>query len=178
MCDVLLPPGVSQMWAVLLPPDVNQMCAVLLPPGVNQMWTVLLPPGVNQMCAVLLPPGVNQMWAVLLPPGVNPIAVIYIYNPILDKLLEYKRNWIQHVNRMPRNRLPRVMKHYCLTGRRSQGRLLKRFLDTWDRNGSTRGPAAWQMYDYDDDHVCSRVVLEKLTGSQLVKKFPVFYGTR
>jgi hypothetical protein len=32
--------------------------------------------------------------------------------PILDKLLEYKRNWIQHVNRMPRNRLPRVTKHY------------------------------------------------------------------
>jgi len=29
---------------------------------------------------------------------------------ILDKLLEYERNWI-HVNRMPRNRLPRVMKH-------------------------------------------------------------------
>jgi hypothetical protein len=26
--------------------------------------------------------------------------------PILDKLLEYKRNWIQHVNRMPSNRLP------------------------------------------------------------------------
>jgi hypothetical protein len=31
--------------------------------------------------------------------------------PILDKLLEYKRNWTQYVNRMPRNRLPRVMKH-------------------------------------------------------------------
>jgi len=28
---------------------------------------------------------------------------------ILDKLLEYKRNWIQNVNRMPRNRLPRVI---------------------------------------------------------------------
>ena len=27
---------------------------------------------------------------------------------ILDKLLEYKRRWTQHVNRMPRNRLPRV----------------------------------------------------------------------
>ena len=27
--------------------------------------------------------------------------------PVLDKLLEYKRNWIQHVNRMPRDRLPR-----------------------------------------------------------------------
>jgi hypothetical protein len=44
-------------------------------------------------------------------------------SPILDKLLEYKRNWIQHVNRMPRNRLPRVMKHYSPTGRRNYGRL-------------------------------------------------------
>jgi len=50
--------------------------------------------------------------------------------PILDKLLEYKRNWIQHVNRMPRNRLPRVMKHFCPTGRRNLGRHLKRLLDT------------------------------------------------
>ena len=50
--------------------------------------------------------------------------------PILDKLLEYKRNWIQHVNRMPRNRLPRVMKQYSPTGRRNLGRPLKRLLDT------------------------------------------------
>ena len=50
--------------------------------------------------------------------------------PILDKLLEYKRTWIQHVNRMPRNRLPRVMKHYCPTGRRKHGRSLKRLLVT------------------------------------------------
>ena len=32
--------------------------------------------------------------------------------PILDKLLEYKRNWKQHVNRMPRNRIARIMEHY------------------------------------------------------------------
>jgi len=51
-------------------------------------------------------------------------------SPILDKLLEYKRNWIQHVHRMPRNRLSRVMKHYSPTGRRNHGRALKRFLDT------------------------------------------------
>jgi DNA-binding sugar fermentation-stimulating protein len=44
---------------------------------------------------------------------------------ILDKLLEYKRNWIQHVNR-----LTRVMKHYSPTGRRNHGRPLKRLLDT------------------------------------------------
>jgi hypothetical protein len=60
--------------------------------------------------------------------------------PILDKLLEYKRNWIQHVNRMLRNRLPRVMKNYSPTGRRNCGKTLRRLLDTRDRNGSTSGP--------------------------------------
>jgi len=50
--------------------------------------------------------------------------------PILDKLLQYKRNWIQHVNRMLHNRLPRVMKHYSPTGRRNYDRRLKRLLDT------------------------------------------------
>ena len=49
--------------------------------------------------------------------------------PILDKLQEYKRNWVHHVNRMPRNRLPRVMKQYSPTGRRNNGRPLKRLLD-------------------------------------------------
>ena len=37
---------------------------------------------------------------------------------ILDKLLEYKRNWIQHANRMPRNRLPRAKKRYSPAGRK------------------------------------------------------------
>ena len=50
--------------------------------------------------------------------------------PIVAKLLEHKRNWIEHVNRMPRNRLPRVMKYYSPTGRRNHGRPLKRLLDT------------------------------------------------
>jgi len=49
--------------------------------------------------------------------------------PILDKLQEYKRNWIYHVNRMPRSRLPRVMKQYSPTGRRNNGRPLNRLLD-------------------------------------------------
>jgi len=49
---------------------------------------------------------------------------------ILDKLLEYTRQWIQHVNRMPRNRLPRVMKYYSPTGRRNHGKPLKRLVDT------------------------------------------------
>jgi len=49
---------------------------------------------------------------------------------ILDKLLEYKRSWIQHVNRMALNTLPRVKKSYSSTGRRKHGRPLKRLLDT------------------------------------------------
>jgi hypothetical protein len=62
--------------------------------------------------------------------------------PILDKLLDYKRNWIQYVNRMSRNKLPRVMKHYSETGRRNYGRPLKSFPNTRDRNGSISGPTA------------------------------------
>jgi hypothetical protein len=50
--------------------------------------------------------------------------------PILDRLLEYKRNWIKHVKTMPHNRLPRIMKHYSPTGRRNYGRPLKRLPDT------------------------------------------------
>jgi hypothetical protein len=43
------------------------------------------------------------------------------------------------------------MERYFSTGRRNHGRLLKRLLDTWDRNGSTSGPTAWQVYDNDED---------------------------
>ena len=42
--------------------------------------------------------------------------------PILDKLLEYKRNWIQYANRMPRNKLPRVMKHLAVNKLNKQPR--------------------------------------------------------
>ena len=63
---------------------------------------------------------------------------------------DLKWSWIQHVNRMPRNRLPRVMKRYCQTGRRNHGGPMKILLDTWDRNGSTSGPTAWQIYDDDE----------------------------
>jgi hypothetical protein len=70
----------------------------------------------------------------------------------LDKLLEYKRNWI-HVNRMPRNRILRVMKHYSLTGRRNHVRPLKRLLDMRDQNGSTSGPTPRKIDDDDDDAI-------------------------
>ena len=62
--------------------------------------------------------------------------------PILYKLLEYNRSWIQHVNRMPPNRLPRVMKHYCPTGRRNQ---------FWIRETGTGQQVAQLHERYDDD---------------------------
>ena len=63
--------------------------------------------------------------------------------PILDKLLEYKRSWIQHVNRMPRNILPRVTKHYSPTGRRNHGRPLR---DFWMHETGT-GQQVAQLHD-------------------------------
>jgi hypothetical protein len=44
-----------------------------------------------------------------------------------------------------------VMKHYSPTGRKNHDRPLKRLLDTWDRNGSTSGPAPRQIYDDDEN---------------------------
>jgi hypothetical protein len=44
--------------------------------------------------------------------------------PVLDKIQDYKRSWIKHINRMPRNRLPRIIKSYATKGRRNQGRPL------------------------------------------------------
>jgi len=63
--------------------------------------------------------------------------------PIVDKLLEYKRSWIQHVNRMPQNRLPRVMKHYSPTDRRNHVRPLR---DFWIRETGT-GQQVAQLHD-------------------------------
>jgi hypothetical protein len=96
---------------------------------------------------------------------------------MLDRLLEYKRNWIQHVNRIPRNRLPMIMKLYSPTGRRIYGRPLKRLLDTWDQNGSTSGPTPWQIYD--DDLVLTpyfKAYLQRPKFPQLINWSSTFYG--
>jgi hypothetical protein len=41
--------------------------------------------------------------------------------PVLDKMQNYRRNWIQHVNRMPCDRLLKIIKDYRPKGRRNQG---------------------------------------------------------
>jgi hypothetical protein len=49
--------------------------------------------------------------------------------PVMGKILKYKNSWIQHVNRMQRDRIPKLLKNYKLRGRRNRGRPMKRLLD-------------------------------------------------
>jgi hypothetical protein len=39
---------------------------------------------------------------------------------VLDKITSYKSDWIQHVNRMPRSRLPNLLTKYTPRGIRNQ----------------------------------------------------------
>ena len=48
--------------------------------------------------------------------------------PDVEKLQECRRNWLQHINIMPHNRLLRKLKNYRPTGRRNRWRPLKRLL--------------------------------------------------
>jgi hypothetical protein len=43
-------------------------------------------------------------------------------SPVLDKIQEYRRNWLQHTNRMPSNGLPRILKYDRPTGKRNNYR--------------------------------------------------------
>jgi hypothetical protein len=48
---------------------------------------------------------------------------------ISDKITNYKSNWIQHINRMPKSRLPNLLTKYAQRGKKNQGRQLKRLLE-------------------------------------------------
>jgi hypothetical protein len=41
---------------------------------------------------------------------------------ILDKIDEYRRNWLLHLQKMPQNRIPLKSYHYCPQGKRTTGR--------------------------------------------------------
>ena len=45
------------------------------------------------------------------------IAKQLVMTTVLDKVQNYKRNRIQHVNRMPGNKVPKLMKNYTSEGR-------------------------------------------------------------
>ena len=46
---------------------------------------------------------------------------------ILDKIDEYRRNWLSHLQRMPQNRIPLESYHYRPQGRRTIGRPKQRW---------------------------------------------------
>jgi hypothetical protein len=54
--------------------------------------------------------------------------------PVLHKIQEFIRNWLQHTNGTPCNRLPGILISYRPTGRRNQRRPL-RLLDVVSRTG-------------------------------------------
>jgi len=69
---------------------------------------------------------------------------------ILDKIDEYRRNWLSHFQRMPQNRISLKSYHYRPQRKRTFGRPKKRWrqqLYLWRRNGS-KGPI---LDIYDDD---------------------------
>jgi len=72
---------------------------------------------------------------------------------ILDKIEEYRCNWLLHLQRMPPKRIPLKSYHYRPQGRRTIGRPKKRWrehLQLWRRNGS-KGPTL-DVYDDDDEY--------------------------
>jgi hypothetical protein len=46
---------------------------------------------------------------------------------IIDKIDEYRRNWLLHLQRMPQNRIPLKSFHYSPQGKRTTGRPKKRW---------------------------------------------------
>jgi hypothetical protein len=46
---------------------------------------------------------------------------------ILDKIDEYRRNWVLHLQRMPQNRIPLKSFHYSPKGKRTIGRPKKQW---------------------------------------------------
>ena len=72
---------------------------------------------------------------------------------ILDKIDEYRRNWLSRLQRMSQNRIPFKSYRYRPQGRRTIGRPNKRWreqLQFWRRNGS-KGPIL-DVYA-DDDYI-------------------------
>jgi hypothetical protein len=51
------------------------------------------------------------------------------YRIIIIIIIIIWTKWLQHINRMPCNRLPRIINNYRTKDRRNQGRQLKRLPD-------------------------------------------------
>jgi hypothetical protein len=61
---------------------------------------------------------------------------------ILDKIDEYRRNWLLHLQRMPQDRIPLKSYHYSPQGRRTIGRPKKRRRESSCNSGDGTGQMA------------------------------------
>ena len=52
-----------------------------------------------------------------------------LINSIVKEIKQYQKKWLQHVQRMDTNRLPKQALQYRLKGRRNTGRPRKRWRD-------------------------------------------------
>jgi hypothetical protein len=41
--------------------------------------------------------------------------------PVLDKIQKCRRNWVRHINRMPHNSLPRIIRNHSPGAERTRG---------------------------------------------------------
>ena len=51
--------------------------------------------------------------------------------PTIDYIHKYQKDWLRHVNRMPRGRIPRAILNYNPQGKRSLGRPRKRWRENF-----------------------------------------------
>ncbi|KAJ4431868.1 hypothetical protein ANN_20474 [Periplaneta americana] len=66
--------------------------------------------------------------------------------PVINHVKRYQNNWINHLHRMRRDRIPKIMLHYRPNGKRSLGRPKKRWIEN-----STECPGLHQLLVYADD---------------------------
>lgn len=53
--------------------------------------------------------------------------------PVLDYIHQYQNQWLQHLNRMSRDRIPKAVFRYTPVGKRSLGRPMKRWQENFSR---------------------------------------------
>jgi hypothetical protein len=69
---------------------------------------------------------------------------------LYSKIRDYKRNWIQHVNRMPSNWLPRLVKTTAQQAEEPR-KAIEEFLGPKTRPETGTGQQVAQLHDDDDD---------------------------
>jgi len=70
----------------------------------------------------------------------------------LDKLDEYRPNWLLHLKRISQNRIPLKSYHYRPQGRRTTGRPKKRWCEQLYPGDGTDQRVLDVYYDDDDDY--------------------------